>query len=385
MNNLKHKIVYCTPALYMAGGEERILSLKASYFADVLGYDVTIILTEGANHPLFYPLSDKIKIINLNINFEELWTCSFYKKIWVYLKKQKRYKRKLTVELMRIRPDITISMMRREINFINDIDDGSIKIGEIHVNRAHFRNFEITDSSPVKRLFSYYWQRDLLRHVKRLNKFVVLTDDDRRSWPELQNVVTIPDMLSFEPKLISTMTEKRILAVGRYCYQKGFDLLLKAWAAIEQQIPSWRLDIFGDGDRRPYQQLISELQIDRSRCSLNGRTSDIETEYANSSMFVLSSRFEGFGLVIVEAMACGLPVVSFNCKFGPGSIIEHEEDGLLVEKDDVEGLSAAMLRLASNDDLRLQLAKNARKSVMRFSKQQVAMQWKELFDSLVCE
>ena len=385
MNKTTHKIVYCTPALYMAGGEERILSLKASYFADQLGYDVTIILTEGANHPLFYPLSDKIKVINLNINFEELWTCSFFKKVWVYLKKQKKYKRKLTVELMRIRPEITISMMRREINFITDIDDGSIKIGEIHVNRAHFRNFEATDSNFVKCIFSYYWQRDLLRHVKRLHKFVVLTDDDRRSWPELNNVVTIPDMLSFEPKLISPMTEKRILAVGRYCYQKGFDLLLQAWASIEQKVPGWRLDIYGDGDRRPYQKLIDELKIDHSRCSLNSRTSDIEREYANSSMFVLSSRFEGFGLVIVEAMSCGLPVVSFNCKFGPGSIIKDEDDGLLVEKGNVKELSKAILRLANDDELRMALAHNAKLSVSRFSKENVAEMWQKLFDSIVQE
>ena len=225
----------------------------------------------------------------------------------------------------------------------------------------------------------------MLRHVKRLHKFVVLTDDDRQSWPELNNVVTIPDMLSFEPKLISPMTEKRILAVGRYCYQKGFDLLLEAWASIQQKTPDWRLDIYGDGDRRPYQQLIDELKIDRSRCSLNSRTSDIEREYANSSMFVLSSRFEGFGLVIVEAMACGLPVVSFDCKFGPGSIIMDEEDGLLVEKGNVKNLSDAMLRLASDNDLRLKLARNAKQSVSRFSKENVAKMWQDLFDSIAQE
>ena len=385
MDCLKHKIVYCTPALYMAGGEERILSLKASYFADVLGYDVTIILTEGANHPLFYPLSNKIKVINLNVNFEELWTCSFYKKIWIYLVKQKKYKRKLTLELMRLRPDITISMMRREINFLNDIQDGSKKVGEIHVNRIHFRNFEDVDSSFVKRIFSRYWQRSLLKHVQRLDRFVVLTEDDRKSWPELNNVVTIPDMLSFTPKSTSPMTAKRVLAVGRYCYQKGFDLLLQAWAIVEQKAPEWRHDIFGDGDRRPFQNLVAELGIDHSRCGLNGRTQDVESEYVSSSLFVLSSRFEGFGLVIVEAMACGLPVVSFDCKYGPGSIITNEHDGLLVKKDDVNGLAEAMLRIINNDDERLAYSRNAIESVARYSKEQVARSWQDLFDNLANE
>ena len=385
MDNQKHKIVYCTPALYMAGGEERILSLKASYFAEVLGYDVTIILTEGAGHPLFYPLSDKIKVINLNINFEELWTYSFYKKIWKYLIKQKQYKRKLTLELMRLRPDITVSMMRREINFLNDIQDGSKKVGELHVNRAHFRNFEDVDRSFIKHIFSHYWQRDLLKQVRRLDRFVVLTEDDRKSWPELDNVITIPDMLSFTPKSTSPMTEKRILAVGRYCYQKGFDLLLQAWSIIEEEVPEWRLDIYGDGDRRPFQDIVTKLGIDRSRCGLNGRTQDVEAEYVSSSIFVLSSRFEGFGLVIVEAMACGLPVVSFDCKYGPGSIITNGHDGLLVKKNDVHELANTMLRLINNDNERLAYSRNAKASVVRYSKEQVAESWKKLFDSLANE
>ena len=126
----KLKIVYVTPALYMAGGVERVLTLKANYFAEHFGYDITIILTEGKGKPFFYPLSPKINVINLDIHFEELWTCSFLKKIWVYLKKQRLFKKALTAELMRIRPDITVSLLRREINFINDIKDGSRKIGE---------------------------------------------------------------------------------------------------------------------------------------------------------------------------------------------------------------------------------------------------------------
>ena len=124
----KYKIVYCTPALYMAGGVERVLTLKANYFVDHFGYDITIILTEGKDKPSFYPLSNKIKIVNLDINFEELWTCSVVKKVFVYLKKQYRFKKLLKKELFRLRPDVTVSLLRREINFINDIKDGRKKI-----------------------------------------------------------------------------------------------------------------------------------------------------------------------------------------------------------------------------------------------------------------
>ena len=157
LNNKRYKIVYCTPALYMAGGVERVLTLKANYFAEHFGYDVTIILTEGNEKPLFYPLSNKVKVVNLNIGFEELWTCSFIKKIFVYLKKQRLYKKLLKQELMRIRPDITISLLRREINFLTSIKDGSKKIGELHVNRSNYRNFEQGDTNLLKNLFSKLW------------------------------------------------------------------------------------------------------------------------------------------------------------------------------------------------------------------------------------
>ena len=143
VNDATHrlKLAYITPALYMAGGVERVLTQKANYFAENFDYDITIILTEGQGKPLFYPLSDKVKIVNLDINFEELWRCSFIKKIFVYLKKQRIYKRQLTAELMRLRPDITVSLLRREINFLCDIDDGSKKVGEMHINRANYRSY----------------------------------------------------------------------------------------------------------------------------------------------------------------------------------------------------------------------------------------------------
>ena len=381
MGGKKHKIVYCTPALYMAGGVERVLTLKANYFAEHFGYDITIILTEGKDKPLFYPLSDKIKVINLDINFEELWTCSFVKKAIVYLKKQRIFKKKLSDELMRIRPDITISLLRREINFINEIKDGSKKIGELHVNRANYRNFEAGDSNAIKNLFAKYWMRSLVSHLKRLDRFVVLTEEDKASWTELDNVEVIPDPLAFEIDKVSPLTNKRVIAVGRYVYQKGFDLLLQAWAKIEKQHPDWELAIYGMGDRTPYEQVVEELQIERNRCHLNGPTDDIKQEYLNSSLFVFSSRFEGFGMVLIEAMACGLPVISFDCPCGPKNIVRHQEDGLLVPSGDVAKLSDAIHQMLSDDALRHQMASKAIVNVRRFELSEIAERWKDLFET----
>ena len=166
MTSIPYKIVCCTPALYSAGGVERVVSFKASYFAEQLGYDVTIIVTEGKGRACFFPLSDKVKVINYELGFEDLWKAPFLRKVFLYLSKQYKYKKRLSVELMRIRPDITISMLRREINFLTSLKDGSKKIGELHVNRANYRNFESNDSNPLKRLFSWFWMKSLVVHLK---------------------------------------------------------------------------------------------------------------------------------------------------------------------------------------------------------------------------
>ena len=183
MNSRVNKIVFCTPALYSTGGVERVVSYKASYFAEQLGYDVTIIVTEGRGRDCYFPLSDKVKVINFELGFEELWKASFIKKVYLYLTKQRQYKRMLKTELIRIRPDITISMLRREINFLMDIQDGSKKIGELHVNRANYRNFEANDSNIIKRLFAKFWMRSLVEKLRRLDQLVVLTDKSKAVMP----------------------------------------------------------------------------------------------------------------------------------------------------------------------------------------------------------
>lgn len=383
MSNSPLKIVYCTPALYMAGGVERVLTLKANYMADVLGYNITIILTEGKDKPLFYPLSRKIKVINLDIDFEALWPCSFAMKIIVYLQKQRIFRKRLTEILMRLKPDITVSLLRREINFINDIEDGSRKIGELHVNRANYRNFEAGDTNFVKRLFARYWMHNLVSHLKRLDRFVVLTEEDKASWTELSNVEVIPDPLAFDIDQVSPLTNKRVIAVGRYVYQKGFDLLLHAWKLIEQQHPDWELAIYGMGERMPYEQLIDKLKIDRNRCHLNGSTPDIKAEYLNSSLFVFSSRFEGFGMVLIEAMACGLPVVSFDCPCGPKDIVRHKEDGLLVPSGRPDLLAEALHQVMGNDSIRQKMATEAINNAKRFQLDGIAMRWKQLFEDVL--
>lgn len=377
------KIVYVTPQLYTADGVARVLTMKANYFAEHFGYEITIIITEGKGKPNFYPLSDKVRVINLELNFEELWHRPFISKALIYLRKQRQYKRLLTNELMKLRPDITVTLLRREINFINQIKDGSRKIGEMHVLRSHFRNFEKNDTNFLKELFAQYWMYRLIGQLRQLDRMIVLTEKDRKTWTELDNVMAISNPLPMMPKSVSSLTEKRVIAVGRYYQEKGFDLLLEAWSKVYKNHPDWRLEIFGDGDKEYYEAIRDKLGVPASCCILNGRTNQIELEYLKSSIYVCSSRFEGFGMVIVEAMACGLAVVSFDCPWGPSSIIADGEDGILVENGKIDKMAEALAALMDNPEKQRMLSNHAVRNVQRFQMDNIAEQWKVLFESLL--
>ena len=382
MLNKRYKIVYCIPSLYMAGGVERVVTLKANFFAEKYGYDVTIITTDGEDKEYFFPLSSKVNVINIGIHFEEMWHHSFLRRLCMYIPKERKYKLLLGKELNRIKADVTISVLRREINFLTKLNDGSKKVGEIHINKAHFRNFAPNHTNPIKQLFSRCWMRGLVKKLKELDRFVVLTELDRKDWNDIPNVEVISNPLPFYPNLDGVVRKKRVIAVGRYYDEKGYDLLLQAWAKVEKVASDWELDIYGDGNKPVYENIVNSLNIDPRRCRLNNSISDVQKEYLNSSFFVCSSRFEGFCMGIIEAMACGLPVVAFDCLWGPRSIISSGEDGLLVENGNVEKLAETILSLIRHPEKISEMGMNARKNVQRFNIDVIAEKWKHLFESL---
>lgn len=375
------KIVYCTPSLYIAGGIERVLTTKMNYLSDKAGYEVWVILTDGKGKNPYFPLSDKIHIVNLDLNFEELWSLGFLKKIFVYLKKQRIYKKKLKEALYEIRPDITVSTLRREINFITSIKDGSRKVGEMHVNRANYRNFEANDTNALKKIFERIWMKSLVGKLKKLDQFVVLTDEDRRNWHELDNVTTIPNPLNVFPTIESNQSARKVIAAGRYCYQKGFDLLLRAWAIVNEKHKDWHLDIYGAGKNVEYKNLVNTLNICQN-VGINPPTDNIYAKYADASIFVFSSRFEGFGMALLEAMATKLAVVSFACPCGPKDIISDGNDGVLVTNEDIQELADKICYLIENEEERKSMAENAKLKAMQYSVDNIMHRWIRLFESL---
>lgn len=382
MKSQKYKIVFCTPAIYSAGGVERVVSSKASFFADTYDYDVTIIVTEGNGRVSFFPISPKVNVVNLGIDFEELWNTPFFSKVFLYLKKQYKYKLSLARVLADLNPDIIITTLRREINFINKVHDGSVKIGELHLSRSNYRGLN-NFNTFFKKFFYKWWKRNVVRHFSNLDKFVVLTNDAAAEWPELNNVIIIPDPLTIKVDKNSSQDSKRIIAIGRYSYEKGYDMLLHIWSIVEKKLPEWQLDIYGMGDPTPYFKTVAELAIDIGRCHLNTSVSDVSNVYQNSSILVQPSRFESFGLVTIEAMSFGLPIVSFDCDNGPHSIITNGVDGYLVPMYNNEMFAMRIIELANDKNKRISMGNAGKVKSEEYQLHTVGLKWKKLFDDLM--
>lgn len=376
------KIVYVVGGLLAPNGMSSVLSAKINYLAEHTDYELYMILTEKAGQEWCYQINPKVQWVNFDINFDELDTMPLPKKLFYFQQKQRKYKKLFTDYLMKVRPDITVSTVRREINFINDIPDGSKKIGEIHFNRTNYREFKkkwLPDF--LNHFISRLWMDSLLKQLKRLDRFVVLSEEDYKNWPELDNKQVIPNSISYFPDFYSSCDSKQVIAVGRYTWQKGFDLLLQAWKLVYEKHPDWHLNIYGSGERHAYEHLVSELGIsDVVTC--HPAVSDIYEKYRESSVFVLSSRYEGFGLVLAEAMSTGVPAVSFACPCGPSDIITDGEDGILVENGDVDKLADAICWMIDHPEERKQYGKSARCNAKRFAQDKVMDMWLELFKTL---
>ena len=372
------KIVYCIAGTRHPGGMERVLANKANWLVEN-GYDIVIVTTDQCGMSPFFPLDERIRCIDLNVNYEENNGKSFADKLLHYPLKQYRHKKRLAAVLKRERPDVTVSMFCNDAGFITRLDDGSKKVLEIHFSK--FKRLQY-GRKGLWRLADLWRSKQDEKTVRRFDKFVVLTEEDKGYWGNFPNITVIPNSNTFVTDQIALLENKKVIAVGRYTYQKGFERLIKAWKMLVSQFPDWKLDIIGEGEEHEaLQKLIDSYRLEK-QVTLVHPTQQIERVYRNASLLVLPSRYEGLPMVLLEAQAFGLPIVAFACKCGPKDIVSDQETGILVAEGDIEGLAKGMSTVMGNEALRKQMGVKAKAASLRYDEDVIMKKWMDLFYQL---
>lgn len=375
------KLIYCMSDVYNPGGMERVLLNKLRWWVARGDCELMLVTTDQRNRPPFYAFPPEVRMVDLGINYKEDNGRNPISKTLSYLRKRKIHCRKLTELLMKERADIVVSLYPSESSFIPDIKDGSKKVLELHFNKYFRLQY---NRRGLLGLADRWRTRQDEKIVRRFDRFVVLTEEDAVHWGALPNLLVIPNAALNIPDVQHTTGNHRVIAVGRLDYQKGFDRLLEAWALLPASLRQiWRLDIFGQGE---WEQLLKDKTVrlgTSDSAHINKPTSEIFREYATSDFLVMSSHYEGFPMVMIEAMAVGLPVVCFDFLCGPRDIIRPEENGLMVREGDIPALAAAMRRVMEDPALLEKMSENAKEISKTYSEAAVMAQWEACFKELL--
>lgn len=233
--------------------------------------------------------------------------------------------------------------------------------------------------------FNYEMCPPFWRSIRRicypkLNDVVLLTRHDAEKYTFLRNTRVIPNSLPFTSGQVSNCHAKRIIAVGRLAQQKGFDLLLQAVHLIKNQMNGWTVEVFGEGENKDMLLQMSKNLGVSSIVHFQGYTSDVQEQMLQSSIYIMSSRFEGMPLVLLEAQSCGLPIISFDCKEGPSEIVEDGKSGYLVKPFDIKEMSEKLLDLMGDEQKRVAFGKQAKLHSQNYSTENIKKLWMDLLE-----
>ena len=391
-------ICFLTRTIFDLGGIQRVVSVIASELCE--NYNITILCTTNKYKidRNLYNLNDKVNIVIDENLFNKSFICKAYSKSLRILetKTEILHKKKFIGLLTQIY--YPTEVQNTFINYFNSKDydvivgiggDYSLLFGIIAdrlkaktIGWQH-NSYDAYFNTPYK----YNWKQDELFKVfiKKLDKYIVLTDEDKKLIDKnfMINSDRIYNPLSFTSDEKSSCEEKNILCVGRLVQeQKGLDLLIKAFYKVSLIHKDWILYIIGDGeDKDKISELINNLNLE-NKIKIEPSTNNIKEYYLNSSILISSSRWEGFGLVITEAMECGLPVIAF-ANSGPKEIINKpNENGILVPCENIHALAEKIIDLIENEEKRKRIATEAAVRAKDFSKSKIYEEWNRILQSL---
>ena len=364
------RVLFSTDQIYLHGGIEKVLAEKANYFRESCNFEVMILTTEQKNNPPRYPLSSGILMEDLAVNYHR--NRSFFHPLNLAKVPMHWIKRRRAIA--RFKPDVII-VCNYALDFVWTpfFDTKVPKIKEFH--SSGFR-------LPAKRAQKFNLRQKLDDFV--LSKFdaVVLLNASEKSFYPTAKSVVIPNPIPVS-ETPSAEKKKIILAAGRIAPVKNFEALLKIWKLASAQLPDWNLHIYGDGDAIYIDSLKQQIQRDQlPGATIFPATAELPNKMAEASLYVMTSHTECFPMVLLEALRAGLPVISFDCPTGPGHIVSHEQDGILVPHQNIEEFARKIVLLAGNPEQRNEMSGKGRQLVKRFQPETVMPLWLKLFQSL---
>lgn len=373
------RIIFVLRSIVLSGGIERVVTEKANWLANN-GHQVLFLTYEQSSHALSF-------LLNSNVCYEDL-NCQYYtvyqkgllvRQILKFVYKIKFWNR-LRHKISSFGPDVLVIPSNLE-EFMG-VATSMIKYVPV-VFECHSTHVEFFESSKnmKKRLRNHM----IMSFVKRCSLLITLTKGDAFYWRQAcRKVVTIPNPLSYYPETIykKSTIENTIICVARLQTVKRLDRLIEAFSLISDKYPDWHIEIYGDGKEK---NTLFDLIEDRGllgRIFIYPPTMDIYKKYMESEFVVLSSDSEGFSLVLIEAMSCGVPVVSVSCPFGPSEIVENGVTGLLA-KMEASDLAEKMEWMIVHDKERHEMGKQSRIVAKRYQKDVVMKEWEKAYQSVL--
>ncbi len=372
------KLIYIAPMLNPVGGLERTLTDKANYLV-AKGHEVMFLTYKQGNEKVFYNLDQRVRQCDIDCHLFTIYRLPLYARLKKYFSLRSQFRERMRKVLAEFRPDVIVITIPNTEDFISDmiaVADNVRVVIECHLASAYHN----VGKPSTERLLTMLFPP--IKAIRKADLLIALTERDANYWRQrhVSNVLVIPNPLTYYNDQLTTIGKKdnRIIAVGRLFEQKRFDRLIEAFSIIATKYPTWKLNIFGEGPLwDKLQSQIRQLGL-TERISIDKPTKEILLEYMRSRFFVLSSDFEGFGLVIIEAMSCGIPVVSTDCPCGPSEIIQDGETGLL-SKLDSKDLADKMEWMITHDEELTTFGTNAHKAAARYRQEIIMPEWEHAY------
>ena len=376
------RLMYIAPHLSSVGGLERTLTDKANYLVEH-GNDVMLLTYAEPQTVVFYPLHPKVQVVSMNCPFHRLFRYPAYARPWRYFQIRRSFRTRMQKVVSDFMPDVVVVTIPNTEDFIYDMLEASGR-AKVVIESHLASDYHLVNLSSTEKVIYHF--NPPMGAIKKADLLITLTAMDAEKWRKrgLKYVMTVHNPLPAYTHELPDVEKLpgRIIAVGRLDEQKRFDRLIDAFSLIAGKHPSWYVDIFGRG------KLHDDLAVQIHRQGLDGRVNlrepvkDIFTEYRRSQFFALSSDYEGFGLVIIEAMASGLPVVSTSCPCGPSEIIGDGVTGLLTKLDAAD-MAAKMDWMITHEHERQAMGQRAHKDAERYEKEKVIGQWIKAYQSVL--